>query len=171
MPFAQHLSSSLIKKNMSLCAVKADGSISCMLIDNLVSKHVSLLLGSQTQMENLLWCCSYWNRNMVISTKCSSFWLHHTFDYFRCSKLWKFRQNDHIFCSVLQSPPSVMDTSSIPIVDIGPCFNRKDLAEPDVSLNVAKDLCHAFKTVGFVYVKNHGLPDSQVRQPERLFCW
>ena len=56
------------------------------------------------------------------------------------------------------------DKFELPVID----FSEYSLAlkEEDVSNNgirqLAEQICHAFRTVGFLYLKNHGIPDSKV---------
>ena len=47
--------------------------------------------------------------------------------------------------------------SSIPIIDVSSLYSD-DLAECQ---EVAQELCEAAATVGFFYIRNHGIPASQ----------
>ena len=54
------------------------------------------------------------------------------------------------------------DDTGIPIVDIGGCFDDKELVKQSAWKRSSEDICRAFKEIGFVYIINHGIPDAQV---------
>ena len=52
----------------------------------------------------------------------------------------------------------------IPVVDFNDCavsISNDELGERHI-LSIAKEICDAFKTVGFVYLKNHGISAEKV---------
>jgi isopenicillin N synthase-like dioxygenase len=56
------------------------------------------------------------------------------------------------------------DTLSIPIIDLEPART----GTPEEAAQVAKDVYHAFKYVGFAYIKNHGVPQELI---DEAFSW
>ena len=56
----------------------------------------------------------------------------------------------------------------IPVVDFS-AYNdyseECDAVNPDIN-KLAQEIYDAFTTVGFVYIKNHGIPESEV-----ITCW
>ena len=62
-----------------------------------------------------------------------------------------------------------VDFEHIPIVDIDSV--RLTLPWNEVAKNtlqpLADELCHNLKTVGFVYLKNHGISQEKVRQANK----
>ena len=61
-----------------------------------------------------------------------------------------------------------MAASEIPVVDFSACKNySEDCDEVNPEINkLAQEIYDAFTTVGFVYIKNHGIPESEV-----IMCW
>ena len=58
-----------------------------------------------------------------------------------------------------------MEANAIPVVDLSSynTLNGKHLDESSPELNkLAQEIYEAFTTVGFVYVKNHGVPESEI---------
>ncbi len=59
--------------------------------------------------------------------------------------------------------------AEIPVVDFAcfDCFDgtdRTDVAESNAEVKkLAQEVCNAFTTIGFVYIKNHGIPAEEVR--------
>ena len=52
----------------------------------------------------------------------------------------------------------------IPVVDFKDCavsISNDELGERHI-FSIAKEICDAFKTVGFVYLKNHGISAEKV---------
>lgn len=50
----------------------------------------------------------------------------------------------------------------IPVIDISACsLDKPDSSEEDLR-DLGDQVCHVLSTVGFMYIKNHGLPDSVV---------
>ena len=58
----------------------------------------------------------------------------------------------------------------IPVVDFS-AYNitvqECDIADKELS-QLADKICDAFKTVGFVYIKNHGIPQAQVMKYAKI---
>ena len=58
-----------------------------------------------------------------------------------------------------------MAASEIPVVDFSAysiCKNEEcDEVNPEIN-KLAQEIYDAFTTVGFVYIKNHGIPESEV---------
>ena len=58
-----------------------------------------------------------------------------------------------------------MAVSEIPIVDFSSyklnVSEKYDELNPEIN-KLAQEIYDAFTTVGFVYIKNHGIPDSEV---------
>jgi isopenicillin N synthase-like dioxygenase len=55
-------------------------------------------------------------------------------------------------------------TSEIPVIDFS-SFNigeNFDETKPEIN-KLAQEIHDAFTTIGFVYIKNHGIPESEVR--------
>ena len=52
------------------------------------------------------------------------------------------------------------EESSIPIVDFAQWINGSQ----DQKKNIAKEFIEACKTVGFVYIINHGVPSSKIKE-------
>ena len=58
------------------------------------------------------------------------------------------------------------ELNMIPVVDFALCgvsVTDKDVKDEHLQ-RIGKDICEAFKTVGFVYLVNHGVPLEKVRQ-------
>jgi isopenicillin N synthase-like dioxygenase len=54
--------------------------------------------------------------------------------------------------------------SEIPVIDFS-SFNigeNFDETKPEIN-KLAQEIHDAFTTIGFVYIKNHGIPESEVR--------
>lgn len=51
---------------------------------------------------------------------------------------------------------------NIPIIDLAAFLNQESTVEK--RLKVAQDLVSACRHVGFVYIKNHGVPEDQLEQ-------
>ena len=61
-----------------------------------------------------------------------------------------------------------MAASEIPVVDFSAYKNYsedRDEVNPEIN-KLAQQIYDAFTTVGFVYIKNHGIPESEV-----ITCW
>ena len=54
-------------------------------------------------------------------------------------------------------------SSEIPIIDFSPFHvgENFDETKPEIN-NLAQEIYDAFTSVGFMYIKNHGIPESQV---------
>ena len=54
--------------------------------------------------------------------------------------------------------------SAIPVVDFSSYnINGENFDETNPEINkLAQEIYEAFTTVGFVYIKNHGIPESEV---------
>ena len=57
--------------------------------------------------------------------------------------------------------------ATIPVVDFSCC--SMDIEEVDDNLpaykSLAEEICNALKSVGFLYLMNHGIPEEKVRRP------
>lgn len=62
------------------------------------------------------------------------------------------------------SRDSGVGNTPVPIVDFGPFYT----GDGDAKRAVAKQLDNALSTVGFVYLKNHGVPQERV---DEAFAW
>ncbi|KAJ3122372.1 hypothetical protein HK100_012025 [Physocladia obscura] len=73
--------------------------------------------------------------------------------------------------------------SAIPLIDFDAFTSRANTATSQEKQAIAQDLVYAFRTAGFVYLRNHGVPDSDVarmfkasaaffalRQAEKVFA-
>src|SRR5687768_7425517 len=70
-----------------------------------------------------------------------------------------------LFCALLTQPshfPRVHTAmAAIPIVDLG-AYTHGQTHDVDSRNAVAQQIDKAFRTMGFVYLKNHGVPKEQV---------
>ena len=63
-------------------------------------------------------------------------------------------------------------SARIPIVDFSSCntFDFSNIHETNTEIkNIAQEIIDAFTKIGFVYIKNHGIPQSQVCHHLRAF--
>lgn len=66
--------------------------------------------------------------------------------------------------------------AEIPVVDFAcfDCFNDLDFGKSNSEVDqLAREICNAFTTIGFVYIKNHGIPENEISKlfevAERFF--
>ena len=69
-------------------------------------------------------------------------------------------------CQTKDTMSSVADISGIPVVDFGAMSLERE-TRPNTSdesvVKLVKQIHDAFSTIGFVYLKNHGIFQEQVR--------
>ena len=70
------------------------------------------------------------------------------------------------------------EVSGIPIIDLGPLgltpaesIWKPEEADPDVVADVAAQIYRALTTVGFMYLKNHGIKQELVRLYHKNVHW
>lgn len=62
------------------------------------------------------------------------------------------------------SPTTSPNLLTLPLVDLSPFTTRKSTSTPAERLQTARDLVAACKSIGFVYVTNHGVPQDVVHE-------
>ena len=60
--------------------------------------------------------------------------------------------------------------AEIPVVDFAclNCYGESKEANADEVKKLAKEMNNAFASIGFVYIKNHGIPANEVRSIIKL---